>query len=216
MIQSALDQEKQASTMRNSFSDSPLPEEQSLDSNPSEESYTLTIRDWNFIRKGAHFIHYGPEEVIVKGGEWPQRLYFINSGSVDMVLMPSKPGESSTMLQHFNELEIFGKMSFFDEIHPLITIVSGKEGADLSVIDGTFLNTLFLIEPQIAAKFYKYIALLLASHLRDTQTVKKIFFHKKLIESFSFTWKNMQWKEEFQYHQYYHTKKHILHPQVVS
>lgn len=95
----------------------------------------------------------------------------MNSGSANVILAPTTIGDSPHLLFQLNELDTFGEISFLDGLPSSITVVAGKEGADISVIDGSFMNILFLIEPQIAGKFYKYVATLVATYLKDSQNV---------------------------------------------
>lgn len=71
ILKSTWNHEKQVNNMRSSFFDP----SNNISNESIEDSYSLTVRDWNFIRKGAHFIHFSPDEVIIKVKE-KLKLFF--------------------------------------------------------------------------------------------------------------------------------------------
>eukprot|EP01119_Soliformovum_irregulare_P016638 TRINITY_DN4855_c0_g1_i3.p1 TRINITY_DN4855_c0_g1~~TRINITY_DN4855_c0_g1_i3.p1 ORF type:complete len:130 (-),score=47.49 TRINITY_DN4855_c0_g1_i3:87-455(-) len=70
------------------------------------------------------------------------------------------------------EDETFGELSFLDGENSAATasVIAGEDGTEVSIIDGEFINVLFLVKPEIAGKFFRYLATNLASLLKKRES----------------------------------------------
>ena len=118
----------------------------------------LTDSDWGLILDGAKRITYKDGEYIIKAGESYQRVYHLTKGTCDVYI--DRNGEQvniNTMPQGAT----FGEMSFInqtkDNEYKASASVVAKGEAEVSIIEGYFVNLLFQMEEGLEARFFQFL-----------------------------------------------------------
>ncbi|PRP76312.1 phospholipase D1 [Planoprotostelium fungivorum] len=132
-----------------------------------EEVYSLSQKDWEFIRRGAKFQAYKKDQVILEQGEVQEKIFYIAKGSCKATTV--LPSGGVGVLNVMVEEETFGEMSFLDKIGASACVVAAEDGVEIFAIEGSFVNLLSRVYPDIASKFYRYIASILASRVRSRE-----------------------------------------------
>ncbi|PRP77326.1 hypothetical protein PROFUN_05571 [Planoprotostelium fungivorum] len=129
----------------------------------------LRSEDWDMILKGgAKSINVPKDGVIIHSGEQYQKIFQISRGVCRIEI--EKEGEK-IVLGHMREGETFGEISFLQGKGASASVISDSDdGVDLTIIEGYFINALFNIHADFAGRFFKYLATLISTRIRDRQS----------------------------------------------
>lgn len=130
--------------------------------NENVDKQDLSSDEWDLILDGARNEEYEYGQPILKSGERVQRLYQILEGICNVEI--NKDGKS-TVINSMEKGEIFGELNFVLAEETSANVIASSEKVVVRVIEGYFVNMLFSLHPQIAGKFYKFIACQIISRL---------------------------------------------------
>jgi CRP-like cAMP-binding protein len=148
----------------------------------------LTRRDWEAILLGSQIVNFKKDEaVVVEQVTQHQRLYYILSGTcriekaVDATsdehktkkrsdLISSRTGK--LLLGHMYESETFGEISFLFGGRASASVIADSDEVKLYIIEGRFLDVLFVKYPSLAGRFFHYLSSVLAHRLKKQEAKK--------------------------------------------
>jgi len=108
--------------------------------------------------------HYEPGTVIIKEGESRRAIFLIRRGVVRVEL---EHPEFNIEVTRLGKGEIFGEMSFFDDLMASASVVA-HEAVEADVLDSGVIQSLIAEDPGFYGRFYQSLAETLAIRLRDT------------------------------------------------
>jgi CRP-like cAMP-binding protein len=130
----------------------------------------LSESDWNIILEGAKMETYKKGSMVIEQGSKYQKIYQITRGCCRIEI--DKDGE---IISNNKLLEIgstFGETSFLTEEKPNCSIIAISDGGvDFIIIEGIYINTLFTIDPKLAARFYRYLSVLMVYRIRECNLI---------------------------------------------
>lgn len=148
----------------------------------------LTRRDWEVILLGSQIVTFKKDEaVVVDQVTQHQRLYYILSGTcrIEKAVDPSSEDSKSKkrsdlissktgklLLGHMYESETFGEISFLFGGRASASVIADSEEVKLYLIEGRFLDILFVKYPSLAGRFYHYLSSVLAHRLKKQEAKK--------------------------------------------
>lgn len=127
----------------------------------------LNERDKELMLGGAVEKHYPAGSTIIKEGDFSHRLFQVHSGTVQV-----KKASFSTTL---GPGVIFGEISFLESSENAKATASVLAESDVVVyiLEGWYVNCLFVDHPDMASKFYAYLCSTLARRLIDREQEAK-------------------------------------------
>jgi len=161
----------------------------------------LNKRDWELILQGAKVVSYKKGDFIIKQGEdQHQRIFHIINGTcrIEKKCPKKKPlpvnKETNTtskswpnieqneeyetiVLGTMRDTETFGEISFLEGAPASASVIADSDNVTCYIIEGTFINILFVAYPSLAGRFYHYLASVLARRLRKQE---REYFNPKL------------------------------------
>jgi len=127
-----------------------------------------TKEDWNMILKGSKAVAFKEGEVIVHEGEKIQKVFQIMQGTC--VVQRKVSGTDTVLtLSRMGTHDFFGEISFLLGEGASGSVVAAEGGAEVVALGGDFMTILLSAKPQLASKFFKYLAVLLQRRLRSFQ-----------------------------------------------
>lgn len=127
----------------------------------------LTTEDYNILREKAKVAVYQKNDIIVKEGASPQRIYILQKGSVRVEKATVGAGVAIAFLQPG---DIFGEMSFLEEAITSAKIVA-QDIVEVLILEQNDLYSLLVSVPGLSARFYQSIAHNLSLRLRETTSL---------------------------------------------
>ena len=127
-----------------------------------EDPETLTNEDWELLLQGAKVATFTKDVTIVADGESFQRIYQIASGRCRI----EKGGK---LLGHMEVEDTFGEISFLLSGGATADVIADSEIVEVYIMEGYFINILFGRKPELAGRFYKYLANELQRRIRTTE-----------------------------------------------
>lgn len=138
-----------------------------------EGGLILSQRDKEILFKGAIEKTFKPgESIVVEGGKAFQRLFNIQSGTcaVQKVI-----NGQVTNLAKMSNGSFFGELSFLEEgtnATATASVVSEGE-VTVQILEGWYINLLFVEYPDLAGKFYSYLCSVIAKRLNEREMAVK-------------------------------------------
>jgi len=129
-----------------------------------EDPETLTQTDWEFLFQGSKMQSFDKNQTILSEGEHGQKIYQIASGTCRI----EKPSIGKT-LATMEQGQTFGEISFLLSGGATASVIADSTTVDIYILEGYFLNILFTIRPELAGRFYKYLAITLQKRLRERE-----------------------------------------------
>jgi CRP-like cAMP-binding protein len=127
-----------------------------------KDPMALTNEDWEALTEGAKKIIVKKDEVVIQEGESYQRMYQLRRGSIRV---EKTIGGEVQVLGRLGASETFGEMSFLTGSAATATCVADSDECELTVMEGFYVNMLMSIRPEIAGRFYKFLALLITARI---------------------------------------------------
>jgi len=133
--------------------------------------YALTAEEWKLLTKGAKTVKYPPNTTIVAPVKIPLEAnsYIENETEraryIFRIVSGSCTAKASTHEFILTEGATFGEISFLNGSSVKVDEVITNETTFVSMIEGYYLNALFKYFPELAGKFYRFIAAVLCSRL---------------------------------------------------
>lgn len=129
----------------------------------TSSSHTLnlvTANDWVLIKAGARQMKFAAGDVLIHQGLPGGTLYLLVSGS-------ARVEANGFLLAKIGPGEVCGEIAFLED-GLCSASVTAESNLEVDAIDGAELHRIFRMFPQVGARFYQSLAVLLARRLRDT------------------------------------------------
>jgi len=126
---------------------------------------TMTQSDWNLLLAGGNLVKFKNGDYIVQEGKEHQRIYQIAQGSC---IIKKNTNEGEITLATLESQAIFGEMTFLEKGKATASVIA-KGNVSIYMIEGWFINTLFVDSPNLAGRFYSFLATILAKRLSDRE-----------------------------------------------
>jgi len=131
------------------------------------EGITMTEEDWSLLLTGAKLLTYSAGQCIIQEGQEHQRIFQIAKGRV---IIKKATAEGEKTLGHIENGSLFGEMTFLEKGKATASVVTEGEEVSVYVIEGYFINILFVDHPHLAGRFYSYLCSILAMRLSDRES----------------------------------------------
>eukprot|EP01132_Coremiostelium_polycephalum_P002390 gene2390-2955_t len=134
----------------------------------------LTKEDWELIgREGSRCHYFKKDEPIIQEGDRMQRIFQIGKGICRIEKsVPIAPGSSETkkvVLGTMKQDETFGEITYLLSGEATADVIADSDQVEVYAIEGQFVNILFDLNPQLASKWFKYLATALNKTLIDRE-----------------------------------------------
>lgn len=138
----------------------------STEKDKEKEKGLLTAKDWQLFQQGARQVTYMKNQCILKQGQKSTALYQIARGDVRV--------EKNSVLEYkLHAGDMFGEISFLQaEEDPDMALAQNSFMADgevdMYIIDHQSIAALIKKDPNLAARFYKWLAIILGRKMRKS------------------------------------------------
>jgi len=134
--------------------------------------YFFDKRDWELILKGGVEVNFDEGEVILEEGIYLNRIYEIVNG---FCIIQKDTKDKKVNIAKLTTGDIIGEMSFLSKNPSSAAVIAGDGGATLIMIEGHYINSTFVNNPQMASNYFCYIAERLSHklHLTEKKELKK-------------------------------------------
>eukprot|EP01104_Vermistella_antarctica_P015048 TRINITY_DN4860_c0_g1_i2.p1 TRINITY_DN4860_c0_g1~~TRINITY_DN4860_c0_g1_i2.p1 ORF type:complete len:1810 (-),score=454.74 TRINITY_DN4860_c0_g1_i2:90-5519(-) len=113
---------------------------------------TLSRRDWNLLLTGAKKRRYSPGTMVVVEATIAPCLFHVREGNARVT-------QCGELVATLGPDELFGEMSVMDKYGvSLYSVVAGSQGVTVHIIELSFVAKLFAAEPELALRFFRYMA----------------------------------------------------------
>ena len=123
----------------------------SYDEEETHDPEALTEDDWTVLLQGSKKVTFVKDQVIVTEGENFQRIYQISTGSCRIE-------KSGKPLGEMGEGATFGEVSFLLSGGASASVIADSSSVEVYLLEGYYINILFGMKPELAGRFYKYLA----------------------------------------------------------
>jgi len=131
------------------------------------EGITMTEEDWSLLLTGAKLLTFSSGQCIIQEGQEHQRIFQIAKGRV---IIKKATAEGEKTLGFIETGSLFGEMTFLEKGKATASVVTEGEDVSVYVIEGYFINILFVDHPHLAGRFYSYLCSILAMRLSDRES----------------------------------------------
>jgi CRP-like cAMP-binding protein len=108
--------------------------------------------------------------VILKEGDSMQRIYQVVSGQCQVVkLEHSRTGTNQRALVSLKQGELFGEISFLIGGGASADVVAESDIVVVFLVEAEWLKRLFNSDPTLAARFFKYLAVVIERRVQRRQ-----------------------------------------------
>jgi CRP-like cAMP-binding protein len=128
---------------------------------------TMTADDWNRLLEGARLVGYPGGDYVVKEGMEHLRIYQIAQGRC--AIKKNTPDGGQITLGFMEQGALFGEMTFLEKGKATASVIADSD-VQVYIIEGYFINILFVDHPELAGRFYSYLATVLAQRLSDRES----------------------------------------------
>eukprot|EP01125_Pyxidicula_operculata_P003980 TRINITY_DN1561_c0_g1_i1.p1 TRINITY_DN1561_c0_g1~~TRINITY_DN1561_c0_g1_i1.p1 ORF type:complete len:665 (+),score=215.25 TRINITY_DN1561_c0_g1_i1:185-1996(+) len=90
-------------------------------------------------------------------------------GEDDSSSSSNSASNSTQVLGHLQSGSLFGELTFLNQVKASVSVYAASPEVYVYIIEGSFINSLFVDQPQLAGRFYSYMASILAVRLKDLQ-----------------------------------------------
>jgi len=126
----------------------------------------MSTEDWDLVNAGANLVSFKDGEVIIKEGQEHHRIYQLATGRC-VIKKTTAEGEIVLGLTHPPAL--FGEMTFLENGKATASVIALGEDCSVYLVEGFYINTLFVDYPAMAGRFYSYLTTVLAKRLNDRE-----------------------------------------------
>ena len=130
--------------------------------NTVSDPMALTNADWEALTQGAKRIVMKCGETVMQEGSSYQRMYQVVRGAIRVE--KQFDGEVKPLGSLFCS-ETFGEMSFLTGSAATASCVVATEECELIIMEGYYVNMLIRMRPEIAGRFYKFLAMLVTARI---------------------------------------------------
>eukprot|EP00004_Rigifila_ramosa_P010800 TRINITY_DN2286_c0_g1_i1.p1 TRINITY_DN2286_c0_g1~~TRINITY_DN2286_c0_g1_i1.p1 ORF type:complete len:916 (+),score=253.09 TRINITY_DN2286_c0_g1_i1:260-2749(+) len=123
----------------------------------------LSKQDFDLLLTGAKLVSYERDMAIMAEGSVSSSLYQLARGSVRV---EKGQGDDRVVLRRMGPGVMFGELSFLQGGAVTASICADDDGADVYVIEQSFVESLLDLDPELPGRFYKFLAINLANRLR--------------------------------------------------
>lgn len=124
---------------------------------------------WQTLFNGAKCTRYAKDEIILKAGDVSRKVYQIGVG-LCRVEARTNSGERGQLLGRMKTGEIFGEITYLFGGGVCVNIVADDE-VDIYSLEREQLLELFAIHPDMAARFYKFLAIQISNRVRKGENL---------------------------------------------
>jgi len=133
----------------------------------NEGAVTMTPDDWNRLLEGARIVGYASGDYVVKEGMEHLRIYQVAQGRC--AIKKNTADGSPITLGYMEQNALFGEMTFLEKGKATASVIAEGD-VQIYIIEGYFINILFVDHPELAGRFYSYLATVLAQRLSDRES----------------------------------------------
>jgi hypothetical protein len=133
-----------------------------VDLAPRDSSLLLNSADWRLVFESATSQEFRAGDVVLGEGEQYQRIYQIGDGTCSVRV-------GGRHVADMKAGDVFGELSFLLGGGASASIVAESETVTVIFVERVRLQRLFDANPQLAGKFYKFVALFMAKRLRERE-----------------------------------------------
>jgi CRP-like cAMP-binding protein len=133
---------------------------------------SLTSADWKLLQQGFQCITYAKDKPITEQGATHLRLFQIARGQCRIEIKPNDSSAPTQVVGYLNTGALFGEISFLDGSAATASVIANDEAVEVYVIEGHFINILFVKYPELAGRFFAYIAGVIAGRLNEREATK--------------------------------------------
>jgi len=144
-----------------SESATPVPVNDTHDDSEIDNEPILGQKDWDAILNGAKLVSYEKDQVIIQEGDQHQRIFQIARGSCRIV-------KNNSILGTMQAPDSFGEISFLKGGAGTASVIA-DEDSEMYVINGAYLNILFVRQPDLAGRFFHHMSCLLSVRLKKRE-----------------------------------------------
>lgn len=143
------------------------PDEDSTDSGGG-----LNAADWNLLQQGFQCISFTKGMAIIQQGQTQSRLFQIAKGSC-RIEIKNEGDVAPKVVGRLTTRDLFGEISFIHQGSAAsASVVADDDTVELYVLEGHFLNILFVKYPDLAGRFFAYLAGVIAGRLNEREASK--------------------------------------------
>lgn len=117
------------------------------------------------LLQGAKLVGFADGEYVIKEGMQHHRIYQVASGKC---IIKKNTDQGEITLGQMEEGALFGEMTFLEKGNATASIIASGD-VQIYIIEGYFINILFVDYPDLAGRFYSYLATVLAQRLSDRE-----------------------------------------------
>lgn len=125
----------------------------------------MTRTDWNIVQQGFKSIIYSRDEALITQGTINSRIYQLAKGRCRIEIAK---GAETQVIGYVEEGALLGEMSFLEESAATASVIA-DEDIVVYVLEGYFINSLFVKYPDLSGRFYCHLCSVIASRLRERE-----------------------------------------------
>eukprot|EP01129_Flabellula_baltica_P012132 TRINITY_DN5429_c0_g1_i1.p1 TRINITY_DN5429_c0_g1~~TRINITY_DN5429_c0_g1_i1.p1 ORF type:complete len:1213 (+),score=278.52 TRINITY_DN5429_c0_g1_i1:32-3670(+) len=125
--------------------------------------------DWQLILRGARIVTLNKDEEVIKEGSVKRRLYQVIKGGCYI----TKQGVEDPIGYVGPTDGVFGEISFLQGAEASASVRAAEDKTSVHIIEAYYVNILFQYFPELAGRFYHYLASILSSRITARENTKK-------------------------------------------
>lgn len=129
----------------------------------TQNKLSSLYESWQILFNGAKCNRYAKDAIILRAGEVSRKVYQIGSGLCRVEVWN---GDKKQLLGRMKTGEIFGEITYLFGGRVCVNIIADEEDVEIYSLEKEQLQKLFDIQPDLAAKFYKFLAVQISNRLR--------------------------------------------------
>lgn len=133
------------------------------DVNGAVEGITLSKEDWALVQRGFKLVTFKKDEDVIREGTEMQRIYQIAKGTCRIQI--THPTEGPKVVGSMEAGALFGEMSFLEGKGATASVIADSDSVEMYILEGHFINTVFVAYPDLSGRFYAYLASVIAERL---------------------------------------------------
>lgn len=137
-------------------------------------SWLPSRADWNTITKGARYVTFKKDAIVMKEGEATTRVFQLVSGECrfEKVIDGQNRVLGKMALAEGSTDNLFGEISFLEGGKASASVVCDKDDTKVAIIEGYWLDVLFQYYPELSGRFYHYLANVLSKRLKQRENAQ--------------------------------------------
>lgn len=162
---------KSASTANKETKD--VKEEDKKDAKSEVNPWLPTAADWTLILKGARTTTFKKDDMVMKEGEATTRVFQLVAGECRFEKVfegESRVLGKMSLSEGSSTDNMFGEISFLEGGKASASVVCNKDDTSIAIIEDYWLDVVFSYYPEIAGKFYHYLANVLSKRLKQRES----------------------------------------------